>query len=201
MLAGVTTLLTGCSHIKTSSTLQPSSTSQPNSPPSTPEITYLKPTRNSGNTLRRFTKTPTKASKVAGRIGGYQPCRRRHPPTPHPTPRCHRTLCIEATRDHTIKIVATAAAGTLPCPLMQAYTATITATTSTHLSTPAINNKLQATMTWSSRNAKCTSHGGSRYTLRDATIIQRAHGTVHGVGKMQVKRLQGNTGPELAQRG
>jgi hypothetical protein len=175
MLAGAGTLLTECSHTRTSSTLQPSSTSQRNSPPSILETTYPRLTRSSGNTLRRSTRTPIRASRVAGRTGGYQPCRP-HLLIPHHTPRWHRTPCIEVTRDRTSKTAVTAAAGTLPCPLTQAYTAPNTTTTSTHLSTPTTNNKSQATMTWSSLSARCTSHLGSTYTLRDSTIIQRAHG-------------------------
>jgi hypothetical protein len=176
MLAGVTNLLTGCSHIKTSSTLQPSNTSQPNSPPSILEIKYLKPTRNSGSTLRRSTRTPTKGSKVAGRTGGYQPRRLPHPHTPHLTPRWHRTLCIGVTRDYTSRKAALTAAGTLPCPLTQAIIAPSTTSTSMHLYTPATNHKSHATMTWAFTSAKCIRDLSPTCTCRDTTVVQRAHG-------------------------
>jgi hypothetical protein len=191
ILAGIKTSLTGCSHTRTSSMLQPSSTSQPSSPPSTLVTTYLRPTRSSGNTLRRSTRTPTKASKAAGRIEGYQPCRRPHLPNPHPIPRWHRTLCTEVTQDHTSNTAAIAAAATLPCPPMQALIAPSTTTTSTHLSTTATNHKSQATMTWSSLSARCTKHHSLMCTPRDATIINELMGDF----KKLARRRQSDRSP------
>jgi hypothetical protein len=117
---------------------------------------YHKPTKNSGNTSLRCTRTPTKASKAEARTEGYPHCLHQPLLIPLPTPQCLCHPCIEAFLEPTNTTVVTAVAAAHRCPQTQATIERSPTTTSTLPSRPATRHMEQAMMTWCFLSERCT---------------------------------------------
>jgi hypothetical protein len=120
-------------------------------------------TRSCGNTLPLFTRTRTKASRVAARIDVSQPCPRLPLPIHHRTLLCRWPQYPEATADLSTSTAANAAAGAPPCH-PTAFSESTADTTSMFPCLQDITSLLPVdTMTWCSLSAS--------YTKRCATSV------------------------------
>lgn len=150
-------VLTKRSRIRTSSTPQLSDTLHKSSPTSARATGSRKKIRSSGSISRRYTRTPIRASKVVARIGEYLPCPAlvlctRRMPRCKWAPWTGTSLAITS-----MAVIAAAAAHHFRRMLPAApILGQIAATTTAHPCIPAIRLREAVTMTWSSRNGRCT---------------------------------------------
>lgn len=115
-----------------------------------PVTTFRKQTRNSGSTLPLSTRTPTKASRVVARTDAFPHCPPRLQYMHPPTQRWEIHFMV------TTRTAVTAVAAAPRCLRITATTGQSHPTTSVLRCRPATQTKARATMTWSSRSARCT---------------------------------------------
>jgi hypothetical protein len=129
-------------------------------PLSTQATMSPKRTRNSGSTSHRYTRTPTRVSKVEAKTGASPPC---HHPLLHtllPTPLCQWLPWPEATPPLSTSKAATGRAAAHRClPTPSQYNEQTAHTTSMHQCTTGTTTlKAMATTIWSFLNGRCTEH-------------------------------------------
>lgn len=135
---------------------QPYDTLHRSLPPSTQATVLRKETKNCGNTLRRYTRTQTKASRAVVKTGEYRLCPHQVPCTRH-TPHCRCHPWTEGSLD-TTSMAATAVVAARRSPQMLHVSPILDQTAATTTAVPYTQTmpREAVTMTWSSRNEKCT---------------------------------------------